>query len=1291
MASTRSSLSCRLRAQERAICATSMLWVRRVRKRSPSWFTKTWVLYSRRRKAVEWTMRSRSRWNSLREPGGVSLKRRPRELAGLAAQGARQGGASGCMSLSGGGRQGLQQQVLRRIGDQGAAQRFDQDELDLAAFVLLVHFHQFQPALGAEIRRPGGQAGGFGDDADALARGGVDVAQAMRQVGRHHHAATDGFAVQPFTVAQAILDGVAEGVAEVEDGAQAAFALVLADHVGLDFAGALDRVGQGGVILGDQQLDVGFDPVEEGRIDDGAVLDHFGDAGREFARGQRMQRGGVGDDCLRLVEGADHVLAQRVVDAGLAADRRIHLRQQGGGHLHEGHAAHIGGCGKAGQVADHATAQGHQGGLAVALVGQQAIEDRHQAGPVLFFLAIGQHDLGDLLAGLTQGAADLLQVQRANLVVGDDGDTLAGHVARQQAGIVQQAATDVDGVAALAQVDVEGDGGDAAAADAAGAGREGGGLVHAANNGGGAAVGAFDDQGGMAGGQHRGAVHGACQGGAAGVQDDGVVSFRQRQPGFFLGGEFQVADDGLYQELHVGPIGLDHEVGHVTVQRVALAREFFQLAARVGGLQQRAVLVAPGALEDLVDTGAQVDDGAALLEVFAILGAQDGAAAGGQHDVGLGRELADDLGFAAAEILLALDLEDHRDGRAGTRFDLVVRIDETLVELLGQGPAYGGLAGSHQADEEDASSHIKLRILRCWQMSVGAARLSSQSPGRPAGVVRIGAPAVLPPGSAGLEQGFYRSCPATGEKIPVRRRKTQYGRGGTTMRGVRKISNSVFSRRLLRWRNRAPSSGISPSSGTRVSWAWSAWVQMPPMTTVPPSSTWTLVLMCLVLIARPPGVALPRLSLLTSTSRITLPSGVIWGVTSSFRLAFLKAVVVTPLPADCWQGISSPCSIRAACWSAVTRRGLETILPRPSASSADSSTLRKRCAAALNRVKAKLPGALPSVALARRSSAGSRRYRPGTGAVWPLSSPTPAWLLPTAAPRVSADRPSLTPRLRAKPSSASTMRASINTWRAATSMRSISLRTLASAARVSVTSNWLVWLSIMALPRRDSRVLRRPGWVAPSSPMPSARRRVSARWQLSWKLSACSGSRSAIWAFCSSSCRSRASISSRGATHSTSPWRRISRPLACRIRSSAWSQGTSLRRRLNWPPTVSLAMMLAPVKSASTCSAVRTSMFWTLSESFLPLYALPAPPACADGAAPSTSMTSWRVRWCARQRHGPCASITSRTPPSCGRAVQWRTGVPNPPTSTRRRRAGGRLAPPMSAMRRWPSWRNWTG
>ena len=38
-------------AMVRPICATSSECVTRVRYRSPSWFTKTWVLYVRRRKA----------------------------------------------------------------------------------------------------------------------------------------------------------------------------------------------------------------------------------------------------------------------------------------------------------------------------------------------------------------------------------------------------------------------------------------------------------------------------------------------------------------------------------------------------------------------------------------------------------------------------------------------------------------------------------------------------------------------------------------------------------------------------------------------------------------------------------------------------------------------------------------------------------------------------------------------------------------------------------------------------------------------------------------------------------------------------------------------------------------------------------------------------------------------------------------------------------------------------------------------------------------------------------------
>ena len=73
-----------------------------------------------------------------------------------------------------------------------------------------------------------------------------------------------------------------------------------------------------------------------------------------------------------------------------------------------------------------------------------------------------------------------------------------------------------------------------------------------------------------------------------------------------------------------------------------------------------------------------------------------------------------------------------------------------------------------------------------------------------------------------------------------------------------------------------------------------------------------------------------------------------------------------------------------------------------------------------------------------------------------------------------------------------------------------------------------------------------------------------------------------------------------GAISTTLPFLRFDRPLACRMMSSAWSQGTSFRRSVRLPPTVSLVMMFRPVKSAITCSTARTSTFWKLSESFSP-------------------------------------------------------------------------------------------
>ncbi len=63
---------------------------------------------------------------------------------------------------------------------------------------------------------------------------------------------------------------------------------------------------------------------------------------------------------------------------------------------------------------------------------------------------------------------------------------------------------------------------------------------------------------------------------------------------------------------------------------------------------------------------------------------------------------------------------------------------------------------------------------------------------------------------------------------------------------------------------------------------------------------------------------------------MTRSSGVICGVTLSDSTAFLNWVVVAPLDADSWYGISTPCSMLASLPFAVMTRGAETISPRPS-------------------------------------------------------------------------------------------------------------------------------------------------------------------------------------------------------------------------------------------------------------------------------------------------------------------------------------------------------------------------
>ena len=270
------------------------------------------------------------------------------------------------------------------VCDHRAADRLQQDEGQLAALDLLVLRHQRHQRVG--IRQPFlGEAGDIlqmGRQADrgkmALDARGVrlgDHAELRGKFRRQHHADGNAFAVeQAVGKAGRGLQRMAEGVAEIEQRALAGLALVARDDRGLGAAGGRDRV-LARRAAGEDVGVVGLEPGEEGLVAEHAVFGDFGIAGAELARRQRVEHRGVGDDQHRLMERAEQILALRRVDAGLAADGGIDLRQQRGRHLHEIDAAAQDRRGKAGEIADHAAAERDHEIVALDLGRDQRLAD----------------------------------------------------------------------------------------------------------------------------------------------------------------------------------------------------------------------------------------------------------------------------------------------------------------------------------------------------------------------------------------------------------------------------------------------------------------------------------------------------------------------------------------------------------------------------------------------------------------------------------------------------------------------------------------------------------------------------------------------------------------------------------------------------------------------------------------------------------------------------------------------------------------------------------------------------
>ena len=157
----------------------------------------------------------------------------------------------------------------------------------------------------------------------------------------------------------------------------------------------------------DDGVEVPLEPPEQTGVGDHAVLDHLVQPGAELAARQRVEQQRVDHNRDWLVESADEVLAERMVDSHLAADGRIHLRQQCRRHMHEADAAKPGGGGKARDISDDTAADGDDGDGSVGGRLRQRIVDEPDRPDRLRPLPV-RHEA---VSGEGEGGADPLAVR----------------------------------------------------------------------------------------------------------------------------------------------------------------------------------------------------------------------------------------------------------------------------------------------------------------------------------------------------------------------------------------------------------------------------------------------------------------------------------------------------------------------------------------------------------------------------------------------------------------------------------------------------------------------------------------------------------------------------------------------------------------------------------------------------------------------------------------------------------------------------------------------------------------
>src|SRR6185437_4881159 len=152
--------------------------------------------------------------------------------------------------------------------DHGLTNTPEQDETHFPPLHLLVQPHQTQIFFGSQTRRYNGQSRKNVNSTDTLYLDPVNHIHTGRQLRSQYRTCRNGFSMQPPPIAHCVLDCMAKGVSEVEQGADTAFTLVSLHNFRLIHAASPYCFDQDFGITSKQLCHILLDPIKKNGIPD---------------------------------------------------------------------------------------------------------------------------------------------------------------------------------------------------------------------------------------------------------------------------------------------------------------------------------------------------------------------------------------------------------------------------------------------------------------------------------------------------------------------------------------------------------------------------------------------------------------------------------------------------------------------------------------------------------------------------------------------------------------------------------------------------------------------------------------------------------------------------------------------------------------------------------------------------------------------------------------------------------------------------------------------------------------